>query len=138
MPDRLLDTNAVGAAMQAHAGFERYIWRVRNEGFLFTSVIVEGEVRFGLERLQDGRKKRALARALTKVLDRMNEILPITRETVLRHSRIKSELWTRGRPMGENDLWIASTALARSLILVTNDGLFGNVPGLRIEDWRPG
>jgi tRNA(fMet)-specific endonuclease VapC len=138
LPDRLLDTNALGAAMKAHADFERYLWQVRNQGRLFTSVIVEGEVRFGLERLQDGRKKRALTGMFTQVLDRMDGVLPVTRQAVQSYSMVKSALWSIGKPMGENDLWIASSALAEGLILVTNDGLFGNIAGLETEDWFPG
>jgi predicted nucleic acid-binding protein len=36
--------------------------------------------------------------------------------------------------MGENDLWIASTALAHNLMLVTSDATFGNIKTLLIEN----
>lgn len=34
--------------------------------------------------------------------------------------------------MGENDLWIAATALRERMPLVTRDKAFGRVPGLRV------
>jgi tRNA(fMet)-specific endonuclease VapC len=39
-------------------------------------------------------------------------------------------------PLGANDLWIASPALADDCTLVTNNvGEFGRVQGLRLENW---
>jgi tRNA(fMet)-specific endonuclease VapC len=41
-----------------------------------------------------------------------------------------------GRPIGGNDLWIASHALAEQATLVThNQSEFGRIEGLLIEDW---
>jgi tRNA(fMet)-specific endonuclease VapC len=42
-----------------------------------------------------------------------------------------------GKPIGDNDLLIASIALAKDLTLVTaNVEEFGRVPGLRLENWE--
>jgi len=46
--------------------------------------------------------------------------------------RLKAEGW----PIGGNDLWIASHALAEQATLVTNTTAeFGRVSGLALEDW---
>jgi predicted nucleic acid-binding protein len=37
--------------------------------------------------------------------------------------------------MDENDLWIASTAIALGAVLITRDSDFSQVPDLKIEDW---
>lgn len=41
-----------------------------------------------------------------------------------------------GTPIGNNDLWIASHALAESCVLVTNNVReFSRIDGLRVENW---
>jgi len=135
LPDRLLDTNALAAAMRADAALERYLLRVGGEGSLFTSVVVEGEVRFGIGRLPDGRRKKLLTRALDEILAHLGDVLPIHREAASRYAQLKGDLWKRGKPMGENDLWLAAAAVAQDLVLVTNDGSFRNVKGLIVENW---
>ena len=41
----------------------------------------------------------------------------------------------KGRPIPINDVWIASVALVRRAILVTNDEHFASVDGLTVENW---
>ncbi len=50
--------------MMADARFLRYLARIGADGTFVTSVTVEGEARFGVSRLTDGRRKRVLAAAL--------------------------------------------------------------------------
>lgn len=121
--------------MKADIAFERYLSRLGSEGSFFTSVIVEGEVLFGIERLPRGRRRKNLTQAFRQVLNGIREILPITREIGSLYSKVKSELWVQGKPMGENDLWLAATAVTHGLILVTEDGFFRNVEKLVVEDW---
>jgi tRNA(fMet)-specific endonuclease VapC len=53
-----------------------------------------------------------------------------------RYARIRAELERAGTPIGANDLWIASHALASDLILVSNNlREFGRVKGLQTENW---
>ena len=40
--------------------------------------------------------------------------------------------------MGENDLWIAATAMDRNAVLVSSDSDFRRIGGLALEDWSPG
>jgi tRNA(fMet)-specific endonuclease VapC len=49
---------------------------------------------------------------------------------------VRSQLKREGRPIGGNDLLIASIALAHDATLVTRDaGEFRRVSGLRVETW---
>ena len=51
-------------------------------------------------------------------------------------ARLRTELESRGQPIGPLDTLIAGTAIACGAILVTrNTREFGWVLGLRIEDW---
>jgi len=115
--------------------FQRYLRGISLEGSLFTSVTVEGEIRFGKARLSTGRKKRVLTQALSEILQSLQEVIPISRPVAIQYSMVKNELWSRGEPMEENDLWIASTALGHNLTLVTSDANFLSVRGLPVEDW---
>lgn len=51
------------------------------------------------------------------------------------HARLKALLANAGRPIPVNDLWIAACCLATDATLVTRDGHFDAVPGLKIERW---
>lgn len=51
--------------------------------------------------------------------------------------QVRAALRSRGTPIGPYDVLIAGQALARGLILVTNNvGEFSRVEGLRVEDWQ--
>ena len=47
----------------------------------------------------------------------------------------KQRLREKGRPIPENDIWIAATAKHFGLVLVTRDGHFEAVEGLDKVDW---
>jgi tRNA(fMet)-specific endonuclease VapC len=133
--DRLLDTNAVSAAMAGREVFASYLARIEEQGLLLTSVTVEGEIYFGISRLPRGKRRNNLAGVAAQVIKQLHDVLPITRAVAARYAEVKADLFARGKPMGENDLWIASTALAHNLTLVTSNATFGNIKTLLIEDW---
>lgn len=137
MPDRLLDSNAVSAAMKANASLGRYLQALSlsDDVRIVTSVVVEGEILFGISRLPHGRKRKRLESALAEVMKDMDEIVPVTREVAARYAVLKAGMWSHGRPMTENDMWIAATSAAHRFILVTNDAAFFDVPGLKVENW---
>ena len=63
------------------------------------------------------------------------KILPFDEEAALAGARIRAHLERRGTPIGDLDSLIAAQALARDLILVTNNlREFERVPGLQTEN----
>ncbi|HVT57778.1 MAG TPA: PIN domain-containing protein [Thermoanaerobaculia bacterium] len=48
---------------------------------------------------------------------------------------MKAELRSKGRPIPENDLWVAAGARQHNLVLVTRDRHFNQVEGLVTEAW---
>lgn len=53
------------------------------------------------------------------------------------YGRLRADLRRMGKPIGANDMLIATTALAHGLTLVThNVREFAQVPGLKLEDWE--
>jgi tRNA(fMet)-specific endonuclease VapC len=54
----------------------------------------------------------------------------------MHYGKIRQLLQASGKRIGNNDLWIASHAIASKLILVTNNVTeFERVPGLKVENW---
>ncbi len=51
------------------------------------------------------------------------------------YSEVKDDLRRKGRPVPENDVWIAATALRHDLALATRDSHFEHVDKLRVERW---
>ena len=123
MPDLLLDTNAISAAMAGREELDQYLGRLKPETRLLTSVTVEGEIRFGLARIPSGNRKRRLTHALDKVLETLHEILPTTRDVAFRYATLKANLWGTGMPIDENDLWIAAAALTEKESISADIGM---------------
>lgn len=60
------------------------------------------------------------------------DVLNITRKTADRYSSIRLELKQKGRPIPENDLWIASICIEQNLPLITGDAHFDNINDLKV------
>ena len=64
------------------------------------------------------------------------DVLAPDREVAWRYGRLYRTLRERGTPLGANDLWIAATALAQDMPLVTRNTVeFGRVPELRVAGY---
>jgi tRNA(fMet)-specific endonuclease VapC len=62
-------------------------------------------------------------------------VLSCDAPTAMEYSLIKDELRGKGRPIPENDIWIAATARQYDLTLITRDDHFGAVDELKRETW---
>ena len=62
-------------------------------------------------------------------------INPIDAETARQYGEIKESLRAKGRPIPENDIWIAAIAFQYQLSLVTRDQHFSEIKGLAIKTW---
>lgn len=56
-------------------------------------------------------------------------------ETAKVYGIIKNALRTKGKPIPENDIWIAAIALQHDVTLVTRDAHFGAIDGLDLQTW---
>lgn len=64
------------------------------------------------------------------------EIIDFSQEDTEAYGKIRSGLENKGTPIGAMDLLIASQALSRNLMLVTNnENEFKRIKGIRIENW---
>lgn len=128
----LLDTNiciyiAKGQPLAVRAHFERHAM-----SSLAMSTITVGELFLGAEKSQS--RERAMA-----TIDRLMQTIkpsPLPSAAAQHYGDIRAILQRQGRPIGNNDLWLAAHARAESWTLVTNNTReFDRVPGLQVENW---
>jgi predicted nucleic acid-binding protein len=97
---------------------------------LAVSVITVGELRAGVLAAADlATRDRRLA-TLTAVL--ALDPVPVDDDVAAAWARLRVALRDLGRRMAVNDSWIAATAIALEVPLVTQDGDQLDVPGLRV------
>jgi tRNA(fMet)-specific endonuclease VapC len=101
-------------------------------GQVTMSSITFGELCFGAAKSTKQRESMKVLGALKELIS----VLALDAETSLRYGQIRQYLQHIGRPIGNNDLWIAAHAIASDLTLVTNNvAAFDRVPNLKIENW---
>ncbi|MDH4215998.1 MAG: type II toxin-antitoxin system VapC family toxin [Gallionella sp.] len=101
-------------------------------GKVAMSAITYGELCFGAEKSSKPKESRHILEQLTALIP----VLPLDETVSVHYGKIRQHLQASGNLIGNNDLWIASHALANKLILVTNNVTeFERVPGLRVENW---
>ena len=133
----LLDTNAVRDLTDNNPNVRRRLSNLQSSDRTVVCSIVLGEVLFGIERRAHGRRRSELSFRTARILDGL-PCEPITPEAAAYYAVIKADLERQGRMKGENDMWIAATALALGAVLVTRDRGFDDMVigvGLRVEDW---
>ena len=123
-----LDTNAVSALFEGDAAL---LTLLEDESRLAMPVIVVGEYRFGLLR---SRHKQKLA-ALLDELIATSDLLAIDDETATVYAETRERLRVRGKPLPENDVWIAALCRQHRRTLVSRDRHFAEVDGLDCEGW---
>jgi tRNA(fMet)-specific endonuclease VapC len=77
------------------------------------------------------------SKSLEQIEDFLNicAILGPGERTAHYYGRTKADLARQGKPIPQNDIWIAALALEHSLPLATRDRHFSFVPGLAILPW---
>jgi tRNA(fMet)-specific endonuclease VapC len=98
---------------------------------VFVPSIAMGELLYGARisaRPQESRTKvEAFASAIV--------VLDCNLQTSSFYAEVKSTLRAKGRPIPENDIWIAAIALQHQLPLATRDQHFNEVDGLQVVKW---
>lgn len=97
------------------------------------------ELRYGVERLADGVRKKALMRFLMEVLAPHVPVLPYDDHAAWVHAAFRARLEGAGTPIPFADSQIAAIAIAHNMILVTrNLRDFRALPELQSENWFEG
>ena len=122
----LLDTNIVIGLFQSE---EAVIERLKQIKHVFVPSIVIGELYFGA--FNSGKPKENINRVSEFSLK--SAILCSDQHTAKIYGEIKAKLKLIGKPVPENDIWIAAIAKQYDLILISRDVHFQNVYGLSCE-----
>ncbi len=131
-PRFLLDTNTIIYIRRETPVGVREAFSKLQQGEAIVSVITYGELMYGVSK--SSRKEAAIA-----TLRELMQILPLTPlpgAAGAIYGEIRADLESKGKIIGNNDLWIAAHALAAGLILITNNEReFRRVKGLKIQNW---
>jgi tRNA(fMet)-specific endonuclease VapC len=122
----LLDTNII---IDLFRGDSKAIARVNQIEVIYVPVIVIGELYFGANRSNQLQKRTSEIEQLEKMVT----ILEISKTTAQIYGRIKEQLLVKGKPIPENDIWIAAIAAENEMVLLTRDGHFEQVDGIMTE-----
>ena len=131
----LLDTNHWSYLQEQHPLVVSRLHQLSDEASLYMSVVSQGELLAGVEWAQGLRRKRRLLELYEQVVAMATAILPVTPQVAERYAQIYAQLRQKGRLIQTNDIWIAASALAYDMILVSADAHFRFIDGLTVEDW---
>lgn len=96
------------------------------------SIITYGELLYGAEKSLHSKKTKTILEDLITLIPP----LPLTTPVGKHYSQVRASLEKQGKLIGNNDLWIASHALALHVTLVTNNSKeFSRISHLKIEHW---
>lgn len=125
----LLDTNVYVRFLR---GDEKVLSYIAQADCVYMSVFVLGELFAGFKA---GGREKENKQILEKFISKSTvSVLSATPETADVFGMIKDSLRKSGNPIPVNDVWIAAHAMETGSILVTYDGHFVVIPGLRLWD----
>ena len=127
----LLDTDTcIYALKQSPAVLKHLLAQSRED--IAVSVITEAELRTGTAKSTSGVKTLRLVENFLRPLG----ILEFTSNDAASYAQVRAKLERAGTPIGPLDTLIAAQAVARKLVLVSNNqSEFSRVAGLRLDNW---
>ena len=124
----LLDSNIVIAALSSDTDV---LQQIDDADECFVSAIVLGEMVYGA--LNSANASTNLDRLDTFIASA--GFLSCDDQTARLYGEIKTSLRQKGKPIPDNDIWIAASAQQHTLTLVTRDVHFDEVADLRRTRW---
>jgi tRNA(fMet)-specific endonuclease VapC len=124
----LLDTNIIIALFATEASV---ISNLAQAAEVFIPSIAVGELHYG------ARKSRQSQANLKRIKELVTDstVIGSDADTARQYGDVKNRLRIKGRPLPENDVWIAALALQYDLTLVTRDAHFQEVDDLKTVVW---
>jgi hypothetical protein len=120
----LLDTNVVSELRKPRPAAEVAEFVARQPGeLLFTTEVTFGEIRFGIEQLEDLSRRADIHAWLDRILRPLfaGRVLAIDENVIVRWKSMVVEGRKRGHTYGQPDLFIAAIAALEDMVVVTRD-----------------
>lgn len=121
----LLDSNII---IEIFRGNEKFANRIQELGSIVIPVISLGELYFGANKSNQKEKQRKQIEEFENTF----EIANVNSNTSKIYGNIKNKLKEAGRPIPENDIWIAAIAKERKYTLISNDKHFKQVSEIEL------
>lgn len=128
MPGKvLLDTNVIIAFFSG----EKAVSKRFMESEVFVSSTALGELYYGARKSAHAVANLARIEEFAAAV----QVLSCDARTAQLYGEIRDRLRQKGRPIPENDIWIAASALQYSLTLAARDLHFKEVDALQVQSW---
>jgi toxin FitB len=136
----LLDTNVISELVAAQPSSKVTAWITQvDPNQVYISVITVGELKKGIDRLPDSKRKAILDQWLREdLLARFqNHLLSIDLDTMLVWGSLNARLEANGRPISALDGLLAATAMQHRCALVTRNSIhFENANITLVNPWE--
>lgn len=119
----ILDTNVVSELMRPEPATGVANWvRDRDRRELCTTVITLAEIRYGIARLPDGRRKQVLLAAADEIFSAFaDQVVPVDTAAAEHYAIIASNRERAGKPIAGFDALIAAVCRSRGAALATRN-----------------
>jgi toxin FitB len=133
----ILDTNVVSELMRAEPDPQVAAWaRGRDRQELRTTSVTIAEIRYGIARLPDGRRKQVLLNATSDIFRTFgDQVLPVDESAAEHYAAIASSRERSGKPISAFDGLIAAVCRSRGAALATRN--LADFSGTGIETMNP-
>lgn len=120
----ILDTNVVSELMRAAPEPAVAAWAVNADvqADLHVTALTVAEIRYGIARMPDGKRKQDVMAAANKLLTAFAQrVVPFDLAAAARYGDLVASRESRGRPISAFDAQIAAVCQARSATLATRN-----------------
>jgi tRNA(fMet)-specific endonuclease VapC len=124
----LLDTNIISALLKGEVSVANKIDKAKQVNI---PIIVLGELYYG------GLYSTQVEKNIKEIKSFASNynVLNVDEETSIAYGNIKAALRKKGKPIPENDIWIAAIAKRYELVLITRGKHFKEIENITIKSW---
>jgi predicted nucleic acid-binding protein len=135
----IVDTTVISELMRPSPAPAVLNWvRTHSQRELYTTSVTLAEVRYGIEKLDPGRRKESFKSAAEEIFAAFDEyVLPFDRAAAIQYATIVSGRERAGLPIDGFDAQIAAVCCTHKAMLATRNGKDFTATGIEITDpWQ--